>query len=88
MKTEVVSKEELVKTIEEKDRQIQYLEEKLDYLLRQKFTSKSEKINYNQPSLFDDTEEEVEVVEDEEIKIEFTRKKGGKRKPSKDLPRA
>ena len=87
MKTEVVSKEELVKTIEEKDRQIQYLEEKLDYLLRQKFTSKSEKINYNQPSLFDDIEEEVEVVEDEEIKIEFTRKKGGKRKPSKDLPR-
>ena len=59
MKTEVVSKEELVKTIEEKDRQIQYLQEKLDYLIRQKFTSKSEKINYNQPSLFDDTEEEI-----------------------------
>ena len=62
----------------------QYLKEKLDYLLRQKYTSKSEKF-VNQPSLFGD-EEEIVVEEDTEV-VEVTRKKGGRKKPSKDLPR-
>ena len=64
--------------------EIQYLKEKLDYLIRQKYTSKSEKF-VNQPSLFGD-EEEIEVEEDTEV-VEVTRKKGGRKKPSKDLPR-
>lgn len=64
--------------------EIQYLKEKLDYLIRQKFTPKSEKF-VNQPSLFGD-EEEVIVEEDTEV-ITYSRKKGGRKKPSKDLPR-
>jgi hypothetical protein len=94
LKTEVVSIEELLNTIQnqeqklrENDREIKYLQEKLDYLIRQQFSSKSEKIGSNQPSLFDDNEEKIEIVEDEEIKIEITRKKGGRRKPAADLPR-
>lgn len=67
--------------------QIKLLQEKVDYLLRQQFTSKSEKFNSNQPSLFEKYEEKIEVEVDEEIKIEFTRKKGGRTSPSKDLPR-
>ena len=85
---EVISIEELLNTIQnqeqkltKKDREIKYLQEKLDYLIRQQFSSKSEKIESNQPSLFDDNEEKIEVVEDEEIKIEFTRKKGGRVSP-------
>ena len=65
-------------------KEIHILREKLDYFLRQKFTPKSEKFT-NQPSLFGD-EEEVVVEEDTEI-ITYNRKKGGRKKPSKDLPR-
>ena len=57
--------------------QIKRLQEKIDYLIRQQFTSKSEKFNHNQPSLFEDNEAKIEVEVDEEIKIEFTRKNGG-----------
>jgi transposase len=67
--------------------QIKRLQEKIDYLIRQQFTSKSEKFNHNQPSLFEDNEAKIEVEVDEEIKIEFTRKKGGRSSPPKDLPR-
>jgi hypothetical protein len=55
----------------------QYLKEKLDYLIRQKYTSKSEKF-VNQPSLFGD-EEEIVIEEDTEV-VEITRKKGGRKK--------
>jgi len=67
--------------------EIKRLQEKIDYLLRQQFASKSEKFNANQPSLFDENEEKIEIELDEEIQIEFTRKKGGRSRPSKDLPR-
>lgn len=67
--------------------QIKLLQEKIDYLLRQQFASKSEKFSPNQPGLFDENDLPIEVVEDEEIKIEFVRKKGGRSSPSKDLPR-
>ncbi len=66
-----------------------YLQEKIDSLIRQQYSSKSEKFNSDQPSLFDDTREDKEalpVEEDIEL-IEYTRKKGGRRKPPKDLPR-
>jgi transposase len=101
LKIEVISIEELLNTIQSQEKKLdknveeisslkkenQYLQEKLDYLIRQQFSSKSEKIGSNQPSLFDDNEEKIEVEVDEEIKIEFTRKKGGRRKPPTDLPR-
>ncbi len=93
MKTEVISIEKLLNTIqnqeeklEKKDKEIKYLQEKLDYLIRQKYNPKSEKFK-NQPSLFEDSEDDIPIEEDKEIKIEYTRKKGGRRKPPKDLPR-
>ena len=62
-----------------------YLKEKIDALIRQRFSPKSEKFPSNQPGLFGD-EEEVIVEEDTEV-IEYTRKKGGRKKPPADLPR-
>jgi transposase len=75
--------------ISDQKKEIKYLKEKIDYLIRQKFKSKSETINPNQPSLFtvEDNQEIIEVEEDEEIEITFKRKKGGRRSPPKDLPR-
>jgi transposase len=67
--------------------QNKYLQERVDYLTRMLFASKSEKIPDNQPSLFEDSEEKIEVVEDEEIEITFQRKKGGRSSPHKDIPR-
>ena len=67
--------------------QINYLKEKIDYLLRQQFSSKSEKLNPNQPSLFEDNDVTIEVEADEEIEITFKRKKGGRTSPPKDIPR-
>lgn len=67
--------------------QIKRLQEKIDYLLRQQFSSKSEKFNPNQPSLFEDNEVKIEVEVDEEIEITFKRKKGGRSSPPEDLPR-
>ncbi|MDQ7084561.1 MAG: IS66 family transposase zinc-finger binding domain-containing protein [Sulfurovum sp.] len=101
MKTELINIEKLQETIinqaqenssQEKRIQTQqieinYLKEKIDYLIRQQFTSKSEKLNPNQPSLFEDTKETIEVIEDEEIEITFKRKKGGRTSPPKELPR-
>jgi len=69
------------------EKENKYLQEKIDSLIRQQFASKSEKLNHNQPTLFDDSDTKIEVIEDEEIEVTFKRKKGGRRKPSKDLPR-
>ena len=73
--------------IEQKDKTIADLQEKLDYMIRQKFASSSEKFPNNQPSLFQDTSD-IEVEED--IKDEtmvFTRKKRGNKKlPPESLP--
>jgi transposase len=82
----------IIKQAEENSSQkeeIKYLKEKLDYLIRQQFSSKSEKIDSTQANLFtvDDSEESIVVEEDEEIEITFKRKKGGRTSPSKDLPR-
>lgn len=67
---------------------IKLLEQKIDYLLRQQFLSKSEKLPDGQLSLFADLENrEVEEEKQEEITVEYTRAKGGKRKPPEHLPR-
>ncbi len=75
--------------IDTQQTEIKYLQEKIDYLIRQNFASKSEKFNKNQPSLFtvDGNEESIEIEEDEEVEISFKRKKGGRTSPPKDLPR-
>ena len=41
-----------LEVIDEKDKTIADLQEKLDYMIRQKFASSSEKFPSNQPSLF------------------------------------
>lgn len=94
MKKELITVEQLqeiiIKQAQENAAQkaeIDYLKEKIDSLLRHRFSSKSEK--FNQPSLFDSDEEPnlIETIEDEEIEIAFKRKRGGRTSPRKDLPR-
>ena len=94
MKEELITTDKLLEIIANQAKEnnsqkeeIKLLQEKVDYLLRQQFASKSEKFNPNQPSLFENNEVTIEVEVDEEIKIEFTRKKGGRRSPPKDLSR-
>ena len=84
--------ETIIKQAQENSSQkdeIKYLKEKIDYLIRQHFASKSEKFNSDQPSLFgdDDTKESIVVEEDEEVKPTFKRKKGGRTSPPESLPR-
>ncbi len=75
-------------SIESKDHQIKLLEERVQYLLHYRFGSKSEQLNDKQGSLFDDTEVPVEENTEEEIEVpSHKRKKGGRRKPPKDLER-
>jgi transposase len=90
MKKEEVSTEKLLQIIQEQNNKIKYLEEKLDYFMRQKFCSSSEKLLDGQLSLFnedieDDTEKDNQ--EEETIKVEYTRKKGGRKSPPKHLDR-
>jgi transposase len=74
--------------IDEKDKKIADLQQRLDYMLRQKFASSSEKIASNQPSLFEDTTSDIEIVEEKETEnITYTRKKRGSRtSPPESLP--
>ena len=73
--------------IEQKDKTISDLQEKLDYMIRQKFASSSEKFPNNQPSLFQD-DSEIAIEEDtEDEKITYSRKKRGNKKlPPESLP--
>ena len=84
MKTHIdfnnISKEELLKVVAQQAKQIQFLEEQiLAYQLRQ-FAAKSEKMNANQVSLFDEAtlskSEEKILSQEEEITIaSYTRNK-------------
>lgn len=77
------------KKIDTQQTKIKYLQEKIDALIRQQFASKSEKFNSNQPHLFavEDSQENIEVEEDEEVEITFKRRKGGRTSPPKNIPR-
>jgi transposase len=67
---------------------IKLQDQKIDYLIRQLFSQKSEKLPDGQLSLFADLEnKEVENIEQEDITIEYTRAKGGKKRPPEHLPR-
>ena len=80
----IESKEDV---IAQKDKTITELQQKLDYFLRQKFASSSEKFPSNQPSLFEE-ESNIEVEEDTEVEtIKYERKKrGNKKTPPESLP--
>jgi len=94
MKQEAITTESLIEImnhqlelIDEKDKTIANLQQKLDYMLRQKFASSSEKFSSNQPSLFQDADNlPTEDVPNTET-ITFTRKKRGNKKwPPESLP--
>ena len=75
MKEEAVTIEALIEIIEQKDKTIAELQQKLDYMLRQKFASSSEKFPSSQPSLFQE-DSTIEMKEDEEtIKVNTIVKK-------------
>lgn len=83
------------KSLDEKDKIIEeliaknkLLEQKVDYLTRQIFSQKSEKLPDGQLSLFTDLEnKEIDEPKVEEIEITYTRSKGGKKRPPEHLPR-
>ena len=73
--------------IEQKDKTIADLQEKLDYMLRQRFASSSEKFPSNQPSLFQEDIILPTEYEPNTETITFTRKKrGNKQLPPESLP--
>lgn len=86
-KEPVITIESLLNIIVEKDKTITELEQKLDYFLRQKFASSSEKFPSNQPSLFEE-DSIIEVEEETEVEtIAYERKKrGNKKTPPTSLP--
>ena len=80
---------ELRCSLEAKDHQIRLLEEKVNYLLRHRFGSQSERIDGRQGTLFESDEDStqdtlIEIVVDVPP---HKRKKGGRRRPPKHLPR-
>ena len=76
------------KIIQDQSNNIKLLEQKVDYLTRQIFLKKSEKLPNAQLSLFTDLEnQETERIEEEKIEITYVRAKGGKRRPPAHLPR-
>jgi len=69
-----------LEVIETKDKTIADLQQKLDYMIRQKYASSSEKFPSNQPSLFAE-DSNIEVEEDTEVEtITYDRKKRGNKK--------
>jgi transposase len=95
MKESVVTTEALLKImnnqleiIDKQAKEIADLKEKVDYMLRQKFASSSEKFPLNQPSLFQDNASLLPIEEDTEVEtITLTRKKRGSRTtPPESLP--
>ena len=103
MEQEAVSTESLIKimnhqlevinskdsVIEQKDKTIADLQQKLDYMLRQKFASSSEKFPSNQPSLFAEDSADIAKEKDSDIEeITYNRKKvGNKKTPPESLSR-
>jgi len=73
--------------ISQKDQTITELQQKLDYMIRQKYASSSEKFPSNQPSLFE-VDTNIEVLENTQVEtIKYERKKrGNKKTPPASLP--
>jgi len=79
----------LQKQNSELQKQLELLQQKIDYLLRERFSPKSEQLSSNQLSLFADEEQkEIETPKEEEkIEVVYTRAKGNKKRPPKELDR-
>lgn len=74
--------------IDKQDKTIADLQQRLDYMLRQKFASSSEKFPSNQPSLFEEDADISKELDKEDEHIAYTRKKrGNKKTPPESLPR-
>ena len=93
MKHEAVTTESLIEimnyqldVIDEKDKTIADLQQKLDYMIRQKFASSSEKFSNNQPSLFQEPDIEVEEESNTETITYSRQKRGNKKLPPESLP--
>jgi hypothetical protein len=86
-KEPAVTTESLLKIIDTQAKEIVDLQERLDYMIRQKFSYSSEKFPSNQPSLFEETSD-VEVKEEPQSEtLTYTRKKrGNKKTPPASLP--
>lgn len=87
------TKEELIKLIQSQSKQIQFLEEQIQAYRLRKFGNRSEKINANQLSLFNEAvcpkNPDVILAEEEKLQIaSYERKKSPGRKPlPTELPR-
>ncbi|GAX59969.1 transposase and inactivated derivatives [Candidatus Scalindua japonica] len=80
--------DELRCKLESRDHQIMLLEEKINYLLYHRFSSKSERFDKRQQLLFGNEDAACEVEPATETKVpEHTRKTGGRRVPPQHLPR-
>ena len=78
----------LQQTIAQLQRENQLLQEKIHYLTHQRFGRQSERFNVDQCVLFEvPAETDSEAVEEQVTVETHTRKKGGRRKAPKDLPR-
>lgn len=77
-----------LQTIDKQAKEITDLKEKVDYLLRQKFASSSEKFPSNQPSLFEENSSDIQTIEEVDSEnISYTRqKRGSKTTPPESLP--
>ena len=80
---------EMQSIIEQQQKEIRLLKEKIDYLLRQRFSPKSERFDDRQGRLFDESPDAEDTQEEAETEsISYTRsKKGGRRNPPAHLPR-
>lgn len=73
--------------IEQQTKEINELQQRVDYLIRQKFASTSEKFPSSQPSLFDETSEPITQEEDAEVEVVSVvrKKRGSKTTPPDSL---
>lgn len=80
---------ELKQLVAQQQREIQYLQEKLHYALHRQFGRSSEQTNANQSDLFDTTDALADTDPDEQEthSVVIQRKKGGRQKAPKNLPR-
>ena len=75
-----------LEVIEQKDKTIANLQQKLDYMLRQKYASSSEKFPSNQPSPFEtDTDIEIEKETSIETLTHTRKKRGNKNTPPESI---
>ena len=86
----VATLKQAIGRLDEKDEQIEELQQRLQLLLRSKYGRQSETLDPDQLKIFGDTSDagsEPEQKAEEPLVTKVTGKKHGRRKPSKSLPR-